>query len=315
MSSGGSKIKWFAIAGAAVIILGGGFTLAYAMQWWPFAGALSDADITAHLADRLGQMHSAVYAFSVSIQSEARDASAQPINVTFPEFDQQKQLYDRDEQRMQTLFHIRSGLLAYFEKQKTYPVTLVALKSTPKTGGMNYYFYNNLSISDPSTGQPYAYHTTNGGTDYALSATFETQQAADMMNKAQISMQDKTATFTKKDPSYLGYVALQEPAFVTFFRNQDMYVSFLPTDLTVGLNASGTTQVLNDASSSVNASFEAGGNLQAGDFSVSADVAFLKMAQTYYVDIVKFPSLFIDLSPIKNKWVSFSSGISAIRDS
>jgi hypothetical protein len=83
----------------------------------------------------------------------------------------------------------------------------------------------------------------------------------------------------------------------------EAYLAFLPNDVRVVLSASGTTA---SGGSSTDARFELGADVQFGDFAASIAAAFLKKGDNYYVDISKFPALFIDLSLVKNKWIQFT---------
>jgi hypothetical protein len=84
----------------------------------------------------------------------------------------------------------------------------------------------------------------------------------------------------------------------------DMLFAYVPADLNITVKAGGATQIKNDSQATLDARFGFGADIQLSDFTINADLEFLKKGEVVYGIIRKFPGiLFFDPTPLKNKWV------------
>lgn len=80
--------------------------------------------------------------------------------------------------------------------------------------------------------------------------------------------------------------------------------AYLPADISVSFTAGGSTASTDEATT--DAKFHAGVEVDLADFSLSAGGELLKKGENVYFRIDKAPSLFIDLSALKDKWVAIT---------
>ena len=307
----------YLIAGGAVIfvLVGAGAAFAFRQQLMallPGQNKAAEADLFSGLADKLTSIHSSVYAISMKVETQPREASTTPLTTSFPEFEKARLPYTRDNERFSDIQTIQSMLRNSFYTHHVYLSQLSQLRNAVTEQG-NLTYSGNVTTTDPLTGQAFGYKTTKNGQDYELTFTLETDEAVKSMKQnsygygtTTLVVNGKTITMGSRD--YVGYVSMPpEPWFVTYFGSDSgMMMSFLPTDMSVTLSASGTTESKNVGDVATDAKLNLGADVRFGDFSASVAAAFLKKAETYYLDVVKFPSLFMDLTPIKNKWVQFT---------
>jgi hypothetical protein len=85
----------------------------------------------------------------------------------------------------------------------------------------------------------------------------------------------------------------------------DYMFSFLGSDSSIVITASGISQTKDSTNRGIKSELSGVANL--GDLHVEAAADFVSKDDTFYIRVNKFPSLFTDLGPIKEKWVGLSA--------
>lgn len=291
--------KKLLIIGAVIILAGAGYAAAaYFTKLWPFqtSGFIDKQLVFAGLFGKIQEINSATYASTLSVKADAREAGATPLTLSsFPEFQAEEQMYERDANRFRDVNRIQGELRTYRDRYSSYPARLADIAAL----GM-------LSVAE------YTYVPDTPRQQYALTVTFETDEALKAAqltgNKNATSTTGKTVTFTAGSGTYFYFSAKPpRPNWVSFFEQGEAtnYFDFLPADFAVQVNVGGTSQ--RNADAKADASFTLGGGVAFGDFTAAANVEVRKKGDVWYGIITKFPSLFfMDLASIKNTWVQIT---------
>ena len=284
------------ILGIVIIVvlgLGGYAGAAFWFKLWPFSsfGSVSKERAFAELFTKAQAINSASYQAQLGVKAEAREVGATAFEaLTFPEFVEEQEAYKRDQNRVRNVQAIALAVNNYREFNAAFPTSLADLPSLT-IGSISEYGYTPMPATD----------------DYTLTVTFETEDAvksvAVQSTKIKTKVDGKTVTITKANGSnFYFYGAPRKPSWVTVLEERgDSFLAYAPGDFELAIHAGGTSQKNQDKAA--DASFQLGGDVTFGDLSVAADVEVRKKGDVYYGQITKFPSLFFDLSPIKNKWV------------
>ncbi len=288
------KASWVVLVVILFVIFVGSYAgAAFYFQLWPFQGAgpLSKQLAFANLFSKIQMINSATYEAQVGIQAEAREAGATAFEpVTFPEFEAETKMYQNDQNRVRDLQEIQAALAEYHKLSLVYPAQLSSLASLT-----------------PAHTTDFTYTPKPEADNYILTVTFETDDAVKAVNYSTVKdatkVDGKTVAFSKGSGTYFYfYGEPQKPYWVTALEDGgDSYLEYAPSDFTLNLTVGGTSQKNQDKAADAN--FHLGGAATFGDFNVAADVEVRKKADVYYGEITKFPSLFLDLSAIKNTWV------------
>ncbi len=288
------KTPWMVIIVLlGVLVIGSYAGAAFYFKIWPFQGMgpASKQSAFANFFSKIQSINSATYEAKFGLQAEPREAGATAFEpLTFPEFVNDTQMYERDANRVSDAQSIQSALSVYRQSNTAYPNQL---SDVPALTAKN--------LSD------FTYALNAGNDDYALSVTFETDDAVKAVagySKKEVTQVDgKKVTLSKKSESYFYFNGEpHRPSWVsTLEQGADEYLDYAPSDFSFNLRAGGTST--KDQAKKADANFHLGGDASFGDFNVAAEFELRKKGDTYYGMVSKFPSLFIDLTAIKNKWI------------
>ncbi|MHB8710073.1 MAG: hypothetical protein ACYC6X_00790 [Minisyncoccota bacterium] len=317
-SSGRRPIILIIAAGALIAILGGTVVYAYTQKLWPFAHAPYTADnlISGLLSSSAG-ITAASYGLSASLAVATRDEGAAPFTAQIPNEAQLVKQYQDDSVRARDI----SNLLAVLRVQNqrgVYPPNLQEAIANLKTRNSYYAsYYRNVSTTDPISGQAYGYTVTDGGKDFALSATFETAGAVSAVRNAYgfsattTIINGQTVSFTKGSSTYFSVPA--EPP-KPFLMQMGEMMRFLPPEIAASVSAAATTDWSKGSMADWKFNIDATGDF--GDLSYKVDADALKKGTDYYFRINNMPSLFGDaLSSLKGQWVVADASSSAATSS
>lgn len=236
------------------------------------------------------------YSLNVKIASEPLEADAEPFNVAVPVDEKRLEAYKRDYDRVRDIQKILNLLLAYFysNQRNKYPTSLSSL---PEIGTL-------------AQNQAYSYTAKSDLSDFTLKVTLESAEAVDYIKsmnrygKESLSITDKTITFNSKSPSYL-YLSAEppQPAIVNVL-NMKNYISYIPANFKFDGTLSGASEELSDKS--INAKVGIMAITEFNDISVGVDAEFRKVEEDFYVIMRKFPSFFVDVSKLKDKWIKIT---------
>lgn len=279
-----------------LVLLGGGYTAAASyFKVWPFGatGFLVKEKAFAELFSKMQSLESATYEAEFQATTEPREAGVMAFEpADFPEFEAEEQMYKREENKIRDINRLQQRLQT-FKKQNPSEPYPTDIRDHP--------FFINMNAA------AYQYTAKPDTDDYALTVTFETDavlkqfQSSATQGLAQIS--GKTVTLSKGSGSYFYfYGEPARPSWVSALeKNDNNLFDFAPAEFALNLRMGGTSQ--KNADEAADGNFHIGGDLAMGDLSVAADIELRKKGDVYYGMITKFPSLFFDLSTVKNKWV------------
>jgi hypothetical protein len=280
--------------------------LAYSFGIWPFSGAskYSKNDLFDAMLDNIQGVNSIFYSADISLLTQPSSSQTKPLDLLSMEFKNngEKEKLERDAKRFSDLSSIISMLSNYLYKGgissnykiAAYPPTLLAA---------------GITLKDP-LGQDYQYKPSADKKHYTLMINFETDKAIDTINdQAQNlnvkkpAISGKTVLFTENSLIHYYYLdnQIQQPVLVEMVQEVNNLATYLPGEFNGKFKFSGNTQT--NEQNVADMSFQLGGDVKAGDLSISADAEFIKKDADYYFRINKFPNLFFDVSEIKNKWV------------
>ncbi len=276
-----------------VIVIAGG-AYAYIEKIGPFAGShFTEENFLSNVAKNIAGINSASYTLTGSLAVAPRDSDVYPFVLkSVSNTEALRKQYYNDSVRLKDV----SSILSALRYSKTYPASLAALKASQNG------FNKNMATTDPLTKKAYEYKTTQGGKDFALTITVETDAAVRAVTGATVL--GKKITFTKASSSFL-YLPSEPPK--PYIVRMSESLSYLPPDISakLGLTVSvkPSTETLPDWKSNVNAE----GNF--GDLAYKVNVDALKKSTDYYIKINNIPSIAFlgDLSAYKGKWINLTS--------
>ena len=274
------------------------------------------------LLSKSSTIKSAAYQGSFSLDVGKRDVDAVPFQIITTNAAALRQQYQNDAQRAKDVTGIIAMLNSSYSSNN-WPSSLKTklLETTKKNS-----YYKNTSIADPVTNKEYPYQVVNGGKDFNLTVTFETDDAIKSIRRS-VSYQPvipvntngrviipekvsdttiisgKTVTFTKNSPNYL-YLAAEPPKPLLVQLGESM--SQLPADVKVSVGVEEQADFTN-ASTGINWLMRFNAEGAFGDLTYKINAEARKKDANYYVRINNIPSLFGSYSLLKGQWISISA--------
>jgi len=287
----------------------GGVGFAYFMKIGPFAKIpYTEANLISGLLGKFSDIKTASYAFSTSFNVGPRDPGALPFTIQVSNEGPLRQQYQNDSDRSKSI----SNLLFLLRlKNGKYPATLDALKPGNSMSGSNF------SVNDPISQKPYTYTLTDSGKNFALTASFETDNAISTISKSYgfvattTIINNKNVTFTKDSSQYL-YLPTEPPK--PFLVSLSDSVKMLPPAISAQIAAGATTDWTSSSQSDWKFNLDGSGDF--GDLTYAVNVDALRKAGSYYFRINKIPSLFLaSIASIKGQWVKIDPSLGSTASS
>lgn len=313
-----------------VVIIGGAIAFAYIQKIGPFAPpAYSEETFLSSLLGKVSEIDSFSQTSSISFKVEPRDADALPFNISTSNTPELREQYFNDSQRAKdinallgVLGNIRplANPIVYTigSTPKQYPPYPSSLKqyieNEKKKSAYNLKkYYDSISLVDPVTKQPYGYTATENGTNFMLSANFETKGAISMIRRSyrytatSTLIEGNKVTFTRNGVSYL-YLS-SEPPKPMLVRMQEM-LREIPPDVGASVAISSASD-FDETDSGWTFNFDASGEF--GDLTYKVNLDALKKKTDYYFRINNMPSLFFfdDLASIKGQWIKVPTEVAS----
>jgi hypothetical protein len=320
-----------------IVLVAAGFIFAYLQKIGPFAfSKYTEGNFFSGLLKKTSEIHSASYTFSGSLDVVGRDEDAKPFKLKeASNAAEMKKKYANDSTRAEDVASIirqLNNVVDYYsysdekEAQTTsYPESIVGLFDNADS--YSYYSYGGSNfIKDPVTGKNYDYQTTEGGKNFALTVTFETDAAITAINEYDYDyygdgdedknktkdtiIAGKTVTFTKESSTYI-YMPSEPPK--PFLVSLSDAMRTFPAEISISSSVSAASETNTDNSDWM---FNVNAEGDFGDLTYKINADALKKEDTYYLKINNFPSLFLagDLSLAKGKWVSITPKDSSEED-
>ena len=250
---------------------------------------------------KLQKKPSALYNITLSVKAQPRDKAATAFLVDSPEQEKQRLMRERDSRRLDDLKRIRTKLDQGYDLSTFH----VYDKNIDTYRGIG------LPLRDP-LGNAYAYTRTQGGANYKLQATFETNDAIAAIKtyptKNPPAIDGKTVIFTKdKDGgNYNITLAPQATSFGlgTPLRILENAANSLPPDIDGQMQIS--VNVQNDGGLAIDARMQATEPIHYDGGAITTDVEFLKKGDAAYARINSFPVSLADSGALKAQWAQIS---------
>lgn len=315
-SGSGKKILLTVILAVVILFILGGvgawayYQLAQKMAVAPYM----QENLLSGLYAKSKEIQTLTSTLTASVVVEPRDADAKPFIL--PESTQTEEwraAYERDVERVHEMGDILRTLL--FTETETFPETLADIESAIN----EFSFQSSLSdsIYDPLSQTPYAYRTTNAGTDFELQVTFETDEAikafplqnevytySSSSESSTPLINEKTVTCTKNTSPYF-YLPSEPPKpFIAQLHEQSR---FLPAELSGSLSIKTTADMR--ASTNADGEFSIDASADFGDMSYVLGGDFRKVGSDIYARIRHLPGLlmmFLGQIP-KDTWIHLTS--------
>ncbi|MEK9195405.1 MAG: hypothetical protein AAB975_03435, partial [Patescibacteria group bacterium] len=276
----------------------------------------TETNLISGIAKAISRIDTSSYLFSASLAVEKRASNAKPFAAQMPDNTDLRKQYQNDAERAQ---HVTSLLSSLRTHAIPYPASLQAVidennkqRCSFQTGAgktrclsSSSSFYGNLIINDPVSGRPYDYSVTEAGKNFALTVTFETDNAISSIRRSyQFSpettiIDGKRITFTNQSSQY--FYLQSEPSKPTLVQLSES-MSYIPAEMSGSIGVSAQTDWRNPESADWKFNGNAKGDF--GDLSYKVDVDALKKDGIYYFKINNIPSLFLGyLSAMKGEWI------------
>jgi len=297
---------WIGIV-IVLLAVAGGVAYAYYQQIGPFSvKQYTEATFVTDVLAKSAQITSVSYNVSASLAVNPRESDAMPFAV--PALDPAVDTpYKNDSDKMLVISKILSKLKSTYGEQwgytKTgkYAVTRAA-KLYPTNLSADIIASANAELPKGAV-VDFSYDKTEGGKDFVLTATFETQAAISKIKNAYdyasttTRIDGQKVTFTKESNQYY-YLSstAPRPLLVQF---ADMTKTISP-DVSGNLALGATTDFTTGGVPDWHLTFTASGDL--GDLSYAIDVEALRKDKNYYVRVNKMPALFGSLATYKGQW-------------
>lgn len=294
------------------VSLGSGVVYAYIKKIGPFSvSQYSEANFLSSILAKSSEITTASYTFASSLKMVQRDADAAPFTVDTPS-DEQLAQYDHDVRRISDLQSLVSTLSYGYGEQsiydykakkyvikpgKPYPSNLDVIAQTS---------YRVNSLKDPITAQPYTYTITEGGKNFAISTTLETQAAINALRTSSqfvattTIIEGKKVTFTKGSEYMYIPTSIPEPFLVSLSDS----LRSIPPDVSGSVSVGAMTDLTKQGLPDWRFNVKAVGGI--GDLSYKVDVEARKKDENYYVRINNIPSIIPYLGSYKGMWIEIS---------
>lgn len=319
-SGSGHFSKRFAITAVVVscivLVASGAVAYAYFQQIGPFSVVqYTENSFLSDVLAKSSQINSASYVLSASLSVDQRDTDATAF-VEPPTDEVFEVAHQNDARRMSDVSSLLSGLRYKYGEQKTpnsqtkkYTATQSAVYPAQLSiAEIENFSYSRISNIDPTTEKPYSYVATEGGKNFALSVTFETNTA---INKIRSSygyaatttvINGQKVTFTKDSTGYSYFSPTPpKPLLVTLADS----LRSIPQDVSGSVAIGATTDFHKEGFPDWRFNAAAEGSF--GDLTYKVDVEALKKDANYYVRINKIPSLpFLPFANYKGQWIEIT---------
>jgi len=318
-----------------VILIAAGLIYAFIQKIGPFAfSKYTEANFFSGILAKTNEIRSASYTISGELAVGARDEGAKPFSVKeASNAAELRKKYENDSVRIDDVSSIirtlnyASDYSSYYDSEAgdavtAYPESIATLF---QGGDNSYHSYGSNSVKDPATGKAYEYKATEGGTNFALIVTFETDYAIQAISdydsgydeeESQEKASDtiiagKKVTFTRDSPSYI-YMSSEPPK--PFFVALSESMRTFPADIDIKASVSASSETKSSSESDWLFNVNAEGDFSDLTYKINADA--LKKDDTYYLKINNFPSIFLtgDVALAKGKWVSITPAAATEED-
>ncbi|MSR73349.1 hypothetical protein EXS61_01955 [Candidatus Parcubacteria bacterium] len=317
------KIVFIAIA--LMVLLAVGFTaFAYMKKVWPFTSTpkISESNFFSEILSSVAGIDSSKYTATASLNVVTRESDAKAFTVTVSNVAETRQKYQNDSTRAKNTMYILNALrdfygtnpnpndnVKYKKIKSTYPATLAELVLNVKTGKKAAFgiYRDPITTTDPLTNTDYEYSATSGGTNFALSVNFETQNAITTITKKEEKSPEKLSvigqkiTFTKDNSKYSWFYLPSEPPKPFFVQLSEMMRS-IPPDVSAQLSAIAQSQWSQGDSADWIFNTDASGSF--GDLKYKFNADALKKDKDYYFKINNIPSILSGyIGALKGTWI------------
>lgn len=292
----------FVFAGLVVlgILLVAGTGYAYVKNLGPFGAApYTEKNLVSGLLEKSTTIASGSYTVAAHLAVVPRESDAKPFVTQLSNAVELKTQYEHDARRAQDV----QTILYMLRAAAVLPASLEKLQSNTK--GETSYFITPPSVTDPVSGQLYAYALTDGGKDFALTVVFETKAAITSIRQGYsfspltTLVNGQAVTFTKDSSTSGLYFSGEVPK--PFLVELGEEARYLPAEIKIDGTIGATTD-WQKAGGEWKAFLDGTGDL--GDLTYAVNVEALKKGGIYYFRINKIPSLFLsELGNIKGQWV------------
>lgn len=296
-------LRYAMIAGGIILFLGATGAGAYyvATKTSLFAPKpLTNETLLTSLVEKMTQVNTAHYAFETSVSVNERKPGLSSFSAEQNLKPEELATYLRDQDRMRDIEQIQGTLSSYYYKQQRskkpqYPWSLkdASVKAT-----------------DPQ-GKQYVYTRTVDGTGYALTVTFETEEAVrallgEIKYKEYRKKQTTGTTVTIKSGEYFSTRSFSgKPRRLSPFG----YTDISPVEALIPANMQGKFALsgIIDNSLATQLDTQIGITSEAtfGDMTFAFDVEAIKKKDTYYAIIKKMPAFLSSISNLRGKWIVF----------
>jgi hypothetical protein len=278
-----------------IIILVAGGVYAFNKGMGPFGNAPYDETrLASSIFAGIGKINTASYVLNLNIVAEPLDADAQPFTIAVPVDEKRVEAYKRDLDRVRDLRKIFDTIYTEYAKNKKYPQSLSSI----------------AALSNFSKSNEYTYVSKSDGSGYTLTVTFETSDVIDYLQKTnsrsaeKITMKDKTVTFTQSSDTFI-YLPDEpsQPALVNILNTKN-YLSYIPANFKFNGTISAASKKIDEKN--VNGQVQIKAETEFNDMNIGVDAEFKKIDSNIFFSIHKFPSFFVDISKLKDKWIKIT---------
>ncbi|MCX6719405.1 MAG: hypothetical protein NTZ38_03470, partial [Candidatus Taylorbacteria bacterium] len=281
-----------------VVILGALAAYAYFEQLGQFSHPPYNTDtLTSEIYSGFSNINTSSYDLHMNIVSQPKAADAKPFDMLADD-SPEIQAYKQDLDTVRDLKIVLVDLQKYeFAHNNRFPASMPPIDGVPVSHLTS---YNYSCISNCS--------------DFSLSIAFQSADAVSALQKSakmyststsSAVVNGKTITFSKETASYI-YIPSESPQpFLVDLLGMQKELAYIPSDFELDGTFSGSWQKV--SGDKVNSAVCMAGTAKFGDFNVAVDAQFKKVGDNLYFMLSKFPSLFGDMSKIKDKWIVFTS--------
>jgi hypothetical protein len=296
------------IAGLVVVLAVAGTVYAYVEKIGPFAHVPYTQDnLLSGLLQSFSKIQSSSYTLSGSVAVGPRDPDAKPFTLTIPNAAEVEEQYRNDVKRTEDV----STMMGILKYAKTYPRTIggIASANTSK------YYASSFATTDPKTRQPYGYVVAEDGKNFALTVSFETNDAIKKIRQSYdfssstTQITGNTVIFTKDSPYYI-YLSHTPPK--PFLVQLSDLVRMAPSEMHAKLSVGAQSDW---SKKDADWKFNANATADFGDLSFKIDFDALRTDSLYYVRLNNIPSIFgSSLAAYKGTWISIDPAATSTQE-